>query len=132
MKKLVILFVVLTMNTLLWGQQFNNCVAACINKNAIVTSYDINAACEIWKDAAGKLEIYTVDISEKGISPRKKIKFKVAIKDANTQTIWLYSEATFTEVLVEKILEVCKKGDSILLLTKDKSYALPHNEIHVL
>lgn len=113
----------------LWGQQFNDCVAACINKTAIIESYEVNAACEISKDSEGKLAIYTVGISETAITPRKKIKFKVAVRDANTQTIWLYSEATFKEIAVEKILEDCKKGDSIILLTKDKMYALPHNEI---
>jgi len=131
MKKVIILCLFFATNNLLWGQQFNDCVAACINKAAIIKNYEVNAACEISKEAVGTLEIYTVEISETAIKPRKKIKFKVAVRDANTQTIWLYSEATFKEIAIEKILEDCKKGDSILLLTKDKTYALPHNEILV-
>lgn len=131
MKKLIILCLFFITSKALWGQHFNSCVAACIDKTTIVKSYDVNAVCEISKDAAGKLEIYTVDISENGISPKKNIKFKVAIRDTKTQTIWLYSETNFKEIDVEKILVDCKKGDSILLLTKDKRYALPHNEILV-
>ena len=55
----------------------------------------------------------------------------MAIEDAATKTLWLFSEETFKKIPVEKILAKCKKGDVIRLLTVDNTYALPHNEILV-
>lgn len=132
MKNLIICCFLFTTSTLFGQSQFNDCVAACIDKVAIIKQYNKDAICQIEKSATGKLEIYTVSISETAITPNKRIKFKVGIRDAATQTIWLYSEATFKEIEVENILADCKKGDSIILLTKDKTYALPHNEILIL
>ncbi|HEY0109361.1 MAG TPA: hypothetical protein VGB67_07000, partial [Fibrella sp.] len=57
--------------------------------------------------------------------------FKVAIRDKATGTLHMYSNDTFRQVPVQRVLSTCKKGDQIVLLTVDKRYALPHNEIVV-
>lgn len=118
-------------NTTFAQDRFNDCVAACLDKVSIIKEYSKDAKAEINYDAKGNLEVYTVGISETAITPKKKIKFKVAIKDAATETLWLFSDQNYTEIEVEKILADCKKGDSIILLTVDAKYALPHHEILV-
>jgi hypothetical protein len=66
----------------------------------------------------------TFDISE-------KFEFGVAIKDANTGTIMLFSPKQYKKVEAEKVLAKCRKGDSIIIMTTNNAFALPHNEILV-
>lgn len=116
---------------LLGQNPFNDCAAICLDKVALVKDYSPRGTCEIELDATGTLAAYTVELSETAITPKKHIRFKVAIEDAATKTLWLFSEETFKKIPVEKILAKCKKGDVIRLLTVDNTYALPHNEILV-
>ncbi|MFK7983422.1 MAG: hypothetical protein AB8G86_25800, partial [Saprospiraceae bacterium] len=81
--------------------------------------------------AKGLLTAYTVELSETAITPKKAIRFKIAIEDTMTKTLWLFSEKTFKKIAVEKVLAKCKKGDVIRLITVDNAFALPHNEILV-
>jgi len=118
--------------TTLFGQAaFNDCAAICLDKVALVKDYSPNSTCEIDQAATGTLTAYTVDLSETSITPKKLIGFKIAIEDAATKTLWLFSKKTFKKIAVEKVLAKCKKGDIIRLLTVDNSFALPHNEILV-
>mgnify|MGYP000903863951 CR=1 FL=1 len=55
----------------------------------------------------------------------------VAIKDGKSGTIFIYSPRTVKKINVEKILEKCKIGDSILIMTKDTKFSLPHNDLLV-
>jgi hypothetical protein len=43
----------------------------------------------------------------------------------------MFSDQTYKNILIQKVLAKCKKGDSILLITLNNQYALPHNEILV-
>jgi len=131
MKNLII-FCLLFASTSLFGQNaFNDCAAICLDKVALVKDYSPRGTCEIRQKATGKLSVYTVNLSEKSIEPKRNIGFKVAIKDAATKTLWMYSERTFETVAVEDILARCNSGDHIILMTVDRSFALPHNEILV-
>jgi len=131
MKKLIICCLLFSTCSIFGQSAFSDCVAACLNNTALVESYSPNAIAEIELAATGNLAVYTVYLSEKAITPKKKIEFKVGIRDAATQTIWSYSEQIYEEVAVAEILKNCNKGDAILLLTVDKAYAFPHNEILV-
>ena len=132
MNKVLFMVAFLFATTTLLGQgAFNDCAAICLDKVALVKDYSPRGTCEIQQDAKGTLAIYTVELSESAITPKKSIEFKVAIEDAATKTLWLFSEKTFKEIAVEKILAKCKKGDAIRLLTVDNAFALPHNEILV-
>lgn len=55
----------------------------------------------------------------------------VAIRDKNTHTMVMYSNKTYKELDIRKVLSKCNVGDHIVLLTTDHQYALPHNEILV-
>ncbi len=131
MKKLLFCLVLFAISNNIFAQRFNDCVAACIDEVAIIKEYSPRAKAEIQSDAKGNLAVYTVSIGESNITPKQKIRFKVAIKDAATQTLWLFSDQNYQEIAVEDILVDCKKGDAIMLLTVDHRYALPHHEILV-
>lgn len=131
MKKLFFFYFCLMTTALIGQESFNDCAAICLNKKAIVTDYSPRGICEMELDASGKLAVYTVELTETAITPKQYIGFKIAVRDVATKTIWLFSEETYQEIEVEKVLKQCKKGDTILLLTVDKAFALPHNEILV-
>ncbi len=132
MNKLLFLIALCFATTTLFGQTaFNDCAAICLDKVALVNDYSPRGACEIELTAKGILTAYTVELSETAITPKKHIEFKIAIEDAATKTLWLFSEKTYKKIPVEEVLAKCKKGDVIRLLTIDNTYALPHNEILV-
>ncbi|MEM6321564.1 MAG: hypothetical protein AAF960_28150 [Bacteroidota bacterium] len=115
-----------------FGQNnFNDCTAPFINATALIDDYSPRSQSIIDQDATGDLAIYTVNLSEKAMTPKQKIDFKIAIKDATTKTIWSYSEKTYQSIPAQEVLAQCKKDDVIMLITVDKSYALPHGEILV-
>ncbi|MBA4850727.1 hypothetical protein [Emticicia sp. BO119] len=113
-----------------FGQQV--CAAAFLGNKMIVDQYNKTGyKNEISLKTLGDLTVNTVDLSRTESNAVDKIPFKVAIKEKDTQTITLFSKEDFMKVDVQKILSHCKKGDQIVLLTLDKQYALPHNEILV-
>ena len=118
-----------------WGfaqEPFSNCAAAFLDGKIVVDDYSPTGKCSLPLNAKGELTVCTADLSPTSSIPVDKIKFRIAVRDANTKTLWMYSGDTFTKVNLRKVLAKCKKGDHIVLLTTDSEYALPHNEILVL
>lgn len=108
------------------------CSAAFLGNKMVVDKYTNEGyKNEISLNAIGELSVSTVELSPKENKAVDKIPFKVAIKEKDTKTITLFSREDFMKVDVQKVLSQCKKGDQIVLLTLDKQYALPHNEILV-
>ena len=112
-------------------ESFTNCSAAFLNNKMVVDEYSPNGKCSLSKDATGTLTVCTADLSPTNSFAVHCFKFMVAIKDQNTKTLCMYSKKTLENVDISKVMEKCKKGDSIVLLTLDDEYALPHNEILV-
>lgn len=112
-------------------KQFTNCTAAFLDHKMVVNEYTPSGKCILAANSSGELTVCTADLSPSGSIPIDKIKFRIAIRDANTQTLWMYSDDLYTTVDVQKVLTKCRKGDHIVLLTTDDQYALPHNEILV-
>jgi hypothetical protein len=136
MKKLLIFILLLTGNVVLAQDRFSSCSAVFLNDHMIVEEYSANAKAKISKDATGWISAGAVTLGdvakgEKKAEITQKIEFGVAIKDANTGTIVLFSPKEFKKIEAEKVLEKCKKGDTIIIMTTDNTYALPHNEILV-
>lgn len=136
MKKLLIFILLLTGNVVLAQDRFSSCSAVFLNDQMIVEEYSANAKAKISKDAtgwfsAGAVTLGDVSKGEKKAEVTQKIEFSVAIKDANTGTIVLFSPKEFKKIEAEKVLEKCKVGDTIIIMTIDNTYALPHNEILV-
>lgn len=112
-------------------QSFNSCSAAFVGDKMVVDAYTPKGKCRLSDKTTGELTVQTVELSPTESKAIDKIDFKVAIRDKATGTLHMYSNETFRQVPVQRVLSTCKKGDQIVLLTVDKRYALPHNEIVV-
>jgi hypothetical protein len=112
-------------------QPFTNCAAAFMGNKMIADSYSPKGKCQLSSRAMGVLTVQTVNLSPNHAEAVDKIDFRVAIRDKATGTLHMYSDDTYRQVPVQDVLATCKKGDHIVLLTVDKQYALPHNEVVV-
>jgi hypothetical protein len=136
MKKMIVVFVLALLADSYGQDSFSNCSAVFLNNQMIVEEYSASAKAKISKDAqgwisAGVVSLGDVSKGEKKFEITEKIEFGVAIKDANTGTIILFSSKEYKKIEAVKILAKCKKGDSIIIMTTDNKFALPHNEILV-
>jgi hypothetical protein len=113
------------------AKPFSNCAAAFLNNKMLVNDYSRNGRCIVEEGAKGKLMVSTVNLSFESAEPFKSAGFKVAIKNEETGTLWLFSEETYREIELESILSKCQRGDKIVLLTVDNEFSLPHNEIAI-
>ncbi|RFS16437.1 hypothetical protein [Emticicia sp. C21] len=108
------------------------CSAAFLGNKMIVNQYtDKCYKNELPLNATGELSVSTVYLDKNESKAVDRIPFKIAIKEQGTKTITMFSREDFMKVDVQKVLSQCKKGDQIVLLTLDKQYFLPHNEILV-
>lgn len=112
-------------------EKFSSCSAAFVGSKLIVDRYSPTGQCRLPANAKGNLSVSTVALTTTKAKALNNIDFKLAIRDNQTKTVHLFSEKTFRQIPVQHVLNQCKKGDRILLLTTDKRYALPHNEILV-
>jgi hypothetical protein len=136
MKKMIVVFMIALLAESYGQDTFSSCSAVFINDQMIVDEYSASAKAKISKDAvgwisAGAVNLGDVSKGEKKAEVTEKLEFGVAIKDANTGTIILFSTKTLKKIEAEKVLSKCKKGDSIIIMTTDNTFALPHNEILV-
>ncbi|GAB4010370.1 hypothetical protein GCM10028808_20960 [Spirosoma migulaei] len=130
--QLALLFWGCTLANLCVGQQtFKDCAAAFVDSKMIVNEYTTKGTCSLPTTATGKLTVNTIVLSPTESKAVDRIAFKIAIRDKATQTLVLFSKEEFKQVPIQKVLAKCRKGDRIVLLTLDDSYALPHNEILV-
>lgn len=114
------------------GEAFSECAAIFFKGEMLVNEYSPNGACTIIKGNKGMITLSTVELIDNGGRSIKNLPFKIAIKDHKTNTIVMYSDKKYEEIMIEDILPRCRKGDKILIMTLDSSYALPHNEIEVM
>lgn len=113
-------------------EQFNNCTAAFLDQKMVVDEYTTSGKCALPHNAAGELTVCTADLSPERSVAKDKIAFKIAIRDKNTGTLTMFSGETYRKIDIKKVMTQCVPGDRIVLLTMDREYALPHNEILVL
>jgi hypothetical protein len=129
---IVILLTILCSHFSFGQKSFNNCSAAFLNSKMLVNEYSPSGKCSVSITEKGNLTVNTIELSStenKAIDP---IMFQVAIRDKNTGKLMMVSKKGIQKIDIQNILEKCKKGDSIILLTNSDEYALPHNEILVL
>ncbi|MVM41216.1 hypothetical protein GO730_31850 [Spirosoma sp. HMF3257] len=130
--QLVLIALSCTLTNLCVAQQtFKNCTAAFVGSKMIVNEYTTKGTCRLPATARGELTVNTVELSPTESKAVDRIAFKIAIRDKATQTLALFSKEEFKQVPIQRVLAKCQKGDHIVLLTLDDSYALPHNEILV-
>ena len=115
-----------------FGQQsYNNCSAAFLNNKMLVIEYSPAGKCKVSITEKGNLTVSTVELSSTKSEAINPIMFQVAIRDKNTGTLTMFSKDKIQKIEIQKILERCKKGDYIIVLTVNDTFALPHNEILV-
>lgn len=131
MKKIIILSLLFSYQLAFTQEKISNCSAAFLNGKMIVEQYSKTAKAKISILSKGELTASTAELGENYTKPLKKFEFGVAIKDKETGTTMLFSSKTFMKIDIKQVLAKCKKGDSIIILTTDAEYALPHNEILV-
>lgn len=133
-KETSIIFILLTIlgSHFSFGQKsFNNCSAAFLNSKMLVNEYSPSGKCSVSITQKGDLTVSTVELSSKENKAINPIMFQVAIRDKNTGTLMMVSKEGIQKIEIQKILEKCKKGDNIVVLTVNDEYSLPHNEILV-
>ena len=111
--------------------QFNSCSAAFLDKKMVVDEYTTTGKCVLPASATGELTVCTAELSPENSVPKERIGFKIAIRDKNTGTLTMFSGDTYRKIEVQKVLAQCKPGDHIVLITTERDFALPHNEILV-
>jgi|GEM_PF-493383 len=110
---------------------FNSCSAAFLDNKMVVNEYSPTGKCTLPIESTGKLTVCTADLSPNESKAVDRLKFMVAIRDKNTKTMVMYSNKTYKQLDIRKVLSKCSGGDSIVLLTTNNKYALPHNEVLV-
>lgn len=122
----------ITFNINLTAQnRFSNCSAAFLNQKMIVDDYSPQGKCVLNTSAIGQLTVNTAIYENNKWHAVDKISFKLTIRDGATKTLISYSDATYEEIDIKKVLSKCRKGDYILVSVVKDEYALPHNEILV-
>jgi hypothetical protein len=127
---MVILMIAFTIN-LTAQNRFNECSAVFLNQKMIVDDYSPAGKCVIDANATGQLTVSTAVYENDTWRAVEKISFKITIRDSKTKTLFSYSDATYEEIDIKKVLAKCQKGDYILISLVKDLYALPHNEILV-
>ncbi|GAB3697183.1 hypothetical protein GCM10027592_21060 [Spirosoma flavus] len=97
----------------------------------VVNEYTPTGKCSVSTTATGELTVNTVNLSKTESKPVDRIPFSIAIRDKSTKTLVMFAQEKFNQIPIERVLSRCRKGDSIVLITANEQYALPHNEILV-
>jgi len=108
---------------------FEQCAAAFLNTRMVVDEYSPKGQCRLDLHSMGELTVQTVNLSPTESKALTAIPFKVAIRDGRTHTLTMYAQTDFLKLAIQDVLKRCRKGDSLVLLTLQDQYSLPHNEI---
>ncbi|MEY4540181.1 MAG: hypothetical protein RLZZ306_1938 [Bacteroidota bacterium] len=133
-KETFIIFVLLAILSSHFGfgqQRFNNCSAAFLNNKMLVNEYSPSGKCTVSITQKGDLTVSTVELSSTESKAIDPIMFQIAIKDKDTGTLTMVSKSKIQKIEIQEVLAKCKKGDSIMVLTVNNEFSLPHNEILV-
>lgn len=112
-------------------ERFTNCAAAFIDQRMVVDEYTPDGKCKISAAATGQLTVQTADLSPERSVPTGKIEFRIAIRDGHTKTLLSFSDQVYQQIDVRQVLDKCRPGDTIVLMTVKDRYSLPHHEISV-
>lgn len=111
---------------------FNTCAAAFLDNKMIVNEYTTEGKCVLATNVTGELTLRPVIFEEgKELKMGEKIPFKIAIRGGTSRTLMMFSEKTYKEIDIQKVLKECKKGEYVVLLTTEREWSVPHGEILV-
>ncbi len=110
---------------------YKECAAILFDGKMLVDDYSPQGKCKVSAGTKGKLTVSEVQLGCQSAKPLKGVGFRVAIKNDRTNTLWMYSPKVLFEVNIQEVLKKCEQGDSILIMTEDQKYSLPHHVIEV-
>ncbi len=110
---------------------YSDCAAIFYNGEMLVNEYSPDGKCQLGAGMRGKLTLSAVTLTESSATPTTVLPFRVAIKHADSNTLWMFTDSAVKEVMLEDIVKECKKGDKIIILTAYKKYSLSHHEIEL-
>ena len=87
---------------------------------------------QIMPGSSGTITVETWHGHCANIDEAEPIGFQVAIRDAETNTMWMYSQEVLREVNVADLLSHCKLGDVLVFMTVDRQYKMGRHEVKVM
>ncbi|MDZ4683116.1 MAG: hypothetical protein SH848_21875 [Saprospiraceae bacterium] len=90
----------------------------------MVNEYTPEGKCFLPSTATGLLTVQTADLSPTESIPTGKRPFQVAIRNKEFNTLRMFTQRTYREIDLKKVLAKCQKGDHIVLLMLEEGYAL--------
>ncbi len=79
----------------------------------------------------GILTLKILDDSER-LRAIESPSFQIAIKDNKSGNQRMFSNQTYTEIPANEIVDHCKEGESIIIMTTDRKYVIRENLIELL
>ena len=110
---------------------YNDCAAILYKGDMLVDEYSPRGVCKLESGMKGMISVATVELTDKGGTPKINVGFMVAIENERTKTKYMYSNQVYQEIDLEDILKKCEAGDKIIIMTTDQKYALTHNVIDI-
>ena len=87
---------------------------------------------QLMPGSSGTISVQTWHGHCANIDLAEPIGFQVAIRDAETNTMWMYSQDILQEVDVSDLLSHCKLGDVLVFMTVDRQYKMGRHEVKVM
>lgn len=115
-----------------FSADYRECAVIFYDGKMLVDEYTPEGKCKVLPRQSGKLSLRTLGSSKTGCRSAELLSFRIAIRNKETNTLWMYSDQIFQEIYLDNVIQECKKGDTILIMTVDKRYSLPHHEIEIM
>lgn len=87
---------------------------------------------QLTREASGTISVQTWHGHCASLELAEPIGFQVAIKDIETNTMWMYSQEVLQEVEAADLLSHCKLGDVLVFMTVDRQYKMGRHEVQVM
>lgn len=111
------------------SKNYQNCAAIFFNDKLLVNHFSPNGECRITRDQKGELKVSTVKISDDNVEQIKDIPFRVAIKNIETNTMYLLHTEDVMTADFQEILQYCETNDQLVILTRSQLYNLTYHNI---
>lgn len=113
-------------------ERFTDCAAIFVDGKMLVDDYSPNGQCVLGIQDKGEITIPAVKLNGEGAMAKELLKFRVAIKHVETNTLLMLDDQLYEKIDFEEIKATCQPGDHLIFLLEDDRYILPHHEINLI
>jgi len=103
--------------------------AILLNGQSLVNKDTPDGKLMLAPDASGRMSVSAIDRSGAEPKATKPLQFKVAIRVWRRNSLYMYSDKTYSDIDLKEVIDKCEMGDSIILILFDEDYHLPRHEI---